>query len=130
MISQFGQQNFNSSQPHPFLSSMQQIGDLDLTAAVRQVMVQSNVPAENIQAYDCNPNIQQSIGKAPETQLWHQKEFWIYQLVALQELAGVQTNEDRLLVNQFNDPASWLTYFTNNVMDIVHTYDMPQRHGW
>jgi hypothetical protein len=117
-------------QAHPFLDKLQQIGDLDLTAAVRQVMAQSNIPQEHLIAYDSHPSIQRSVGKAPATQLYLQKEFWSYQLLALQENANISTLEDRLLVDRFMDPQTWLTYFTNNVMDLVVVYNMPVRHGW
>lgn len=115
---------------HPFFDKLQQIGDLDLTAAIRQALVQTSTEAANLAAYDSHPSIQASLGKSPDVQLWHQKEFWNYQLIALQENANVNTLEDRLLIQQFTDPASWLTYFTKNVIDLVNVYNMPVRHGW
>jgi hypothetical protein len=115
---------------HPFLDRMQQIGDLDLTKAVRSALEQTSTEPMNLAAYDSHPSIQASLGKAPEVQLYHQKEFWNYQLLALQENANVNTLEDRLLIQQFVDPQSWLTYFTKNVIDLVNLYNMPVRHGW
>lgn len=115
---------------HPFFDRQQQIGDLDLTTAVRQAMSMSSIEEENLQAYDSHPSIQMSKGKSPEVQLYHQKEFWNYQLMALQENANINTIEDRLLIQQFNDPASWLTYFTKNIVDLIGVYNMPVRHGW
>lgn len=113
-----------------FLDRPQQIGDLDLTSAVRQALVQTSTEEANLAAYDSHYSIQQSIGKAPEVQLYHQKEFWTYQLLALQENANISTLEDRLLIQQFQDPQTWLQYFTKNVIDLVNLYNMPVRHGW
>ncbi len=117
-------------QSHPFLDRQQQIGDLDLTAAVRSALVQTSTEEMNLAAYDSHPSIIESLGKAPEVQLFHQKEFWNYQLLALQENANINTLEDRLLIHQFLDPQSWLQYFTKNVIDLVSVYNMPVRHGW
>ena len=115
---------------HPFFDRLQQIGDLDLTSAVRQALTMTGTEPDNIAAYDSHPEIQMSVGKAPDVQLYHQKTFWNYQLLALQENANINTLEDRLLIQQFKDPASWLTYFTKNVIDLVLIYNMPVRHGW
>lgn len=109
-----------------FLNRPQQIGDLDLTAAVRDLLFRTGV---QVNFYTSHPQIVASIGKAPEVQLFFQKEYWTYQLLALQENQNINTIEDRLLVNQFNDPRTWFEYFANNVLDLVHLYNLPYNHG-
>ena len=113
--------------PVEFLQRNQQIGDLNLTQAVRDLLVRANC---DLGGYDNHPQIIQSQGKAPEVQLFLQKEYWTYQLLTLQENHSVNTIEDRLLVNQFNDPRTWFEYFAKNVLDLVQLYNMPYRHGW
>lgn len=113
-----------------FLNQAQQLGELDLTTAVLDLMKRSQIPQANIDAYLSNPGIVASLNKNSMVQLWYQKDFWIYQLLCLQQHAQISTLEDRLLVNQFNDPHTWLKYFNDNVMDLVYQYDMPRRHGW
>lgn len=118
---------FNQSLSQIPIAHDQQIGDFDLSGAVRKLLELANV---DLSIYDNSPNIITSIGKDPNTQLYHQKDFWTYQLLLLQQNQKVNTIEDRVLVNQFTDPKSWFEYFANNVLDLIQLYNLPIRHGW
>lgn len=120
----------DTSQLPAFFTKTAQFGDLDLSSAVRETLIKADLTPENIAAYDSHPSIVLSIGKAPDVQLYLQKQFWIYQLCALQDKGNVDTHEDRLLVNRFQDANSWFTYYCNNVLDLVQEFNMPVRHGW
>lgn len=109
-------------------TNLQQSGDFDLSAAVRKVLTMANCFC--IDNYDSHSAIVASIGKRPAEQLFYQKEFWIYQLTLLQTLKGISTLEDRVLVNQFNDPKTWFEYFAHNVLDLIQQHDLPIRYGW
>lgn len=109
-------------------TNLQQTGDFDLSAAVRKVLTMANCFC--IDNYDSHSAIVASIGKRPAEQLFYQKEFWIYQLTLLQTLKGISTLEDRVLVNQFNDPKTWFEYFAHNVLDLIQQHDLPIRYGW
>lgn len=109
-------------------TNLQQSGDFDLSAAVRKVLTMANCFC--IDNYDSHSAIMASIGKRPAEQLFYQKEFWIYQLTLLQTLKGISTLEDRVLVNQFNDPKTWFEYFAHNVLDLIQQHDLPIRYGW
>ena len=109
-------------------TNLQQTGDFDLSAAVRKVLTMANCFC--IDNYDSHSAIMASIGKRPAEQLFYQKEFWIYQLTLLQTLKGISTLEDRVLVNQFNDPKTWFEYFAHNVLDLIQQHDLPIRYGW
>lgn len=113
-----------------FLNREQQVGDLDLTNAVIEIMRTTGVSEEKIWIFTSNPQVSMSMGKAPDVQLFLLKEFWIFQLLVLQQTQGINTMEDRLLVNQFNDPRHWFEYFAKNVMDLVHIHGLPVQNGW
>lgn len=108
-------------------TNIQQVGDFDLYSAVKKVLSMTNCNMDN---FDSNEHVAASIGKRPTEQLFFQKSFWNYQLLLLQELKGVNTIEDRVLLNQFNDSKTWFEYFAHNVLDLVQLYDLPIRHGW
>ncbi len=114
-------------EPIEFLQRQQQPGDFDVTKAVREILVRTNSTEQQLAVYDNNVDINTSIGKAPETQLFFQKRFWIHQLIAL---THVNTMEDRLLINQFTDPQNWFTYFANNVVDLANIHGLPKANGW
>lgn len=118
---------FDQSITQTPVAQSQQIGDLDLSGAVKRLLEMTNINTIN---YDSNPGIMASIGKDPKFQLFHQQDFWTYQLLLLQQDQGINTFEDRVLVNQFTDPKSWFEYFSNNVLDLIQLYNLPIRHGW
>ena len=109
------------------LNIPQQVGDLDMTTAIRDVIASHNLSAEALVVYDNSPLIIQSIGKNPAAQMWLQKEFWLYQLSLIN---GVNTMEDRVIIQQINDPVTWVQYFAKNVMDLARLHSLPRRHGW
>lgn len=113
--------------PHEFLFRPQKPGDFDVTKAVRAILVQTGTTQEQLTVYDNNGDIRASVGKAPETQIFYQKRFWIHQLITL---FNVNTMEDRLLINQFQDPQSWFTYFANNIVDLANVHGLPKANGW
>lgn len=115
-----GQQNVGN-----FLQSPQQSGDLDVTAAIRQIMVSFGCNAESVVIYDNSPLVQQSLGKSPQAQLWLQKEYWIYQLSLVPG-----TMEDRIILQQIADPVTWVKHFSMNIMCIALENILPKRHGW
>jgi len=110
-----------------FLQRLQRTGDFDVTKAVREILVQTNTSQESLVIYDNNSDIMASVGKAPETQVYYQKRFWIHQLIALSE---VNTMEDRLLINQFFVPQDWFTYFAKNIVDLANIHGLPKANGW
>jgi hypothetical protein len=75
-------------------------------------------------------DIIESVNQRPSNQLFFQKEFWNYQLMLLQTFKNVNTIEDRVLINQFNDPKIWFEYFAHNVLDLVQQHNLPIRYGW
>ncbi len=129
-ITGFAQPGQNMTASQEFLTRPEVAGTLNLTAAVRETMFRSSVPSEKLTGYDLHPQIAASVGKAAETQLFLQKEFWHYQLLALQQNQNFDTRELRLLLAQFQDPETWLKFFASNIVDLVLAYDLPYRHGW
>lgn len=126
----FGQQSNKGDFAQHFFSKEQIVGELDLTSAVREVLTRGNASQHTLSGYDSNPQITASVGKAQEVQLFLQKEFWTYQLLALQECKGVDTKEDRILLQQFNEPKTWLQFFASNIADLALSHNLPYRHGW
>ena len=112
---------------HNFLTSEQKPGDFDLTKAVRETLIRAGASDSQLHAFDNSYDIKESQNKTTEIQLFLHKRFWIYQLITLD---GVNTMEDRLLINQFNDPKTWFTYFANNVVDLAMTYNLPKNVGF
>lgn len=126
-ISANAQTNLTALSNNILNTNIQQIGDFDLTAAVRKVLTMTNT---NIDNYDSHRAIIESVNQRPSNQLFFQKEFWNYQLMLLQTFKNVNTIEDRVLINQFNDPKIWFEYFAHNVLDLVQQHNLPIRYGW
>lgn len=100
-----------------------QIGDIDLIAEVRSLLINSGVPAEGIISFDENNHIIDALDKNPEVQRFFLNRYWNIQILNCQQFSI----EERYCLIPNGEVSDWLRLFKDKVLPFIVANKLPKR---
>ncbi len=100
-----------------------QVGDIDLVAEVRSLLVSSGIPGECIMAFEQNNHIVDAIDKNPEVQRFFMNRYWNLQLLSCPKYSI----EERYCLIPNGEVSDWLRLFKDKVLPFIVANNLPVR---
>jgi hypothetical protein len=102
--------------------AVKQDGDIDMLAAVRNIMLQNGLQGK-IEAYFNNNNyIREAEGKTSDVQRFLLNRYWAYQLAYFPE----KSMDQRYCLVPNGTPQDWLKLFESMIMPFIIDHDLPR----
>lgn len=96
-------------------------GDIDLTATVRQLLVEAGLLQNVLVAFDNHRFVLESIGKPSNVQRFLMNRYWNQQLM----VAPVPSIEERYCLIPDGTVENWLTFFRGKVLPFIISNNLP-----
>lgn len=98
-------------------------GEMDLTAKVRELLVQAGLLPNVEKFYDTHHMVQNSLDLETGAQLFLQNAYWRLQLMNLE---NENTMYERMCLQDNIDVDTWLAHFSKTVLPRIISLDLPQ----
>lgn len=116
-------------QPKPIafdpFSTVLREGELDMITELERILIENGLAQEVKEYYNTNAAIQDGVGLCYEGQRHLLNQFWLLQLLNLQNLHGISTMDDRYCLITNGTPEQWINLFKNQILPTAIKYRLP-----